>query len=320
MPHKIIAALVEAIHVHTPEHTNPAAVVADTLSLSREAAYRRLRGEVAFTFDEAVLLAAKLNFSLDRIISGTSGNMLFNLKFSDFQSPLEVYIKLLDRDARFFRETASAPTAVFAMATNTVPAEFYLRYEHLANFKLFKWLYQHGLNNPQMTTFEQMLFPEALLRSYRDYVAAVQLVPTTNYVFDDSGFAHWINAIQSFKAMRLLSDQSVYLLQDELFRMLDDLEKIAISGGYENGHKVSFYLSDVDIDAAYSYVSTDHYNATGIEIFSLNALRTSDAAMFEYMRRWIQTQSRFSTLISHSGEVRRIQFFTRQRELIGQLV
>ena len=37
------------------------------------------------------------------------------------------------------------------------------------------------------------------------------------------------------------------------------------------------------------------------------------------VKKWIKTQSRFSTLISGSGELRRIHYFKRQREIVAQL-
>ena len=50
MLEKSNAALIEAIHAHTPQHSNPASLLMDMLNIGREAAYRRLRGEVPFTF------------------------------------------------------------------------------------------------------------------------------------------------------------------------------------------------------------------------------------------------------------------------------
>ena len=43
---KLNAALIAAIQNGTPEYTNPAAILTDKLNIGREAAYRRLRGEV----------------------------------------------------------------------------------------------------------------------------------------------------------------------------------------------------------------------------------------------------------------------------------
>ena len=85
------------------------------------------------------------------------------------------------------------------------------------------------------------------------------------------------------------------------------------------GNKIFLYLSDIDLESSYSYVTTSRHQAVNIGMFSLNGLRTPDPLMYEYVKKWIKTQSRFSTLISGSGELRRIHYFKRQREIVAQL-
>lgn len=119
--------------------------------------------------------------------------------------------------------------------------------------------------------------------------------------------------------MHLISPESVRVLRDELFGMLDDMEKLAVNGEFPNGNKVFLYLSDIDLESSYSYVTTSKHQAVNIGLFSLNGLRTPDPQMYEYVKKWIKTQSRFSTLISGSGELRRIHYFKRQREIVSLL-
>ena len=86
------AALIGAVLENTPKNSNPAATVAEILNIGREAAYRRMRGEVPFTFGEAALVAARLSFSLDRIMGTDDPDcVLFRLDFSDGQTLLEDY-------------------------------------------------------------------------------------------------------------------------------------------------------------------------------------------------------------------------------------
>ena len=275
MLEKSNAALIEAIHAHTPQHSNPASLLMDMLNIGREAAYRRLRGEVPFTFGEASALCARMHFSLDRVVGlAATDKLSFQLKFKEFTAPLETYNEILERDIAFMREVASDPTTEFATATNSLPAEFYGKYDNLNRFKLFKWLYQHEVGNP---------------------------------------------AVRTFREMHLISQESVRVLRDELFAMLDEMETVAVKGEFENGNKIFLYLSDIDLESSYSYVTTSRHQAVNIGMFSLNGLRTPDPLMYEYVKKWIKTQSRFSTLISGSGELRRIHYFKRQREIVAQL-
>ena len=101
--------------------------------------------------------------------------------------------------------------------------------------------------------------------------------------------------------------------------MLDELEEIAVSGQFRSGKPVSIYISNMDIEATYCYVSARHFRASCIEAFSINSLRSADPAMFEHVKRWILALSRFATLISCSGELQRIHFFKRQRAIVAEL-
>ena len=168
---KLNAALIGAIQNSTPEYTNAAAILTDKLNIGREAAYRRLRGEVPFTFGEAGVLSAQMNFSLDRTVGALDfGNVLFRLSFSDYHTALEDYTGVIDQDTLFYREVSSDVDAEQAIAGNSFPRMLYMRYPKLTNFKIFKRLYQQGLIDCSGAKFEDMKVPEVLLQSYRDLV------------------------------------------------------------------------------------------------------------------------------------------------------
>ena len=313
-------ALIRAIHAHTPPDSTPASVLMDVLNIGREAAYRRMRGEVRFTFGEASALSAHLRFSLDGVMgSSVGGNALFSLAFTEFDASLDLYNGILGQNIRFFREIASDPTTVFASAVNSIPAEYYLKYENLTRFKLFKSLYQHEMGDVSVPTFEELKLSPSLRRNALEYVQSVQLVAQSHVIFDESVFTHWVNAIRAFRAMHLISDQSVALLKKELSELIRDFEKMAAEGEYENGNKVNFYLSEVDLEASYAYISSERYKVAGIALFSLNSMHTFDPMMYEYVRRWVRNQRRFASLISGTGELSRIHHFKRQREILGRL-
>ena len=317
---KLNAALIAAIQNGTPEFANPAAILTEKLNIGREAAYRRLRGEVPFTFGEAALLSAQMNFSLDLAVGALDfGNVLFRLSFNDYHTALEDFTGVLDQDTLFYREVSPDADAEQAIAGNSFPRMLYMRYEGLANFKLFKWLYQQGLIDCTNAKFEDMKTPDVLRKSYRDLVQEAQLMPATTLVFDGSCTKRWVNAVCAFRKMHLITDESVEMLKNELLLLLDELEEIAVSGQFRSGKPVSIYISDLDIEATYCYVMARHYRASCIEAFSINSLRSADPEMYEHIKRWITSLSRFATLISCSGELQRIRFFKRQRAMVAEL-
>ena len=60
MINELNTGLIEALKEKLPPKTNLANLLMDTLCIGREAIYRRLRGEVPFTLEEAALISRKL--------------------------------------------------------------------------------------------------------------------------------------------------------------------------------------------------------------------------------------------------------------------
>ena len=66
--------------------------------IGKEAIYRRLRGEVPFTLEEAALISRKLGVSLDNVIGVCfSSNAVFDLNVVDHEDPFETYYSLLKK-------------------------------------------------------------------------------------------------------------------------------------------------------------------------------------------------------------------------------
>ena len=66
---KLNALLVNAIKKQIPKDDNLAKILMDYLCIGKEATYRRLRGEVPFTFAEAVIISRRFRISLDELIN-----------------------------------------------------------------------------------------------------------------------------------------------------------------------------------------------------------------------------------------------------------
>ena len=59
--------LVAIILKNISENKKPVTYLVNALNISRESAYRRIRGDIPFTVQELVTLAADLKFSIDVI-------------------------------------------------------------------------------------------------------------------------------------------------------------------------------------------------------------------------------------------------------------
>ncbi len=82
MTDKLNSGLIESMKEKIPEGANLANLLMDILYIGKEAVYRRLRGEVPFTFTEAAVISQKLGVSLDQLIGANfGGNALFRAQY-----------------------------------------------------------------------------------------------------------------------------------------------------------------------------------------------------------------------------------------------
>lgn len=296
MINELNTGLIEALKEKLPPKTNLANLLMDTLCIGREAIYRRLRGEVPFTLEEAALISRKLGVSLDKIVGVSfSANAVFDLNVVDHDDP----------------------TTALGTSSNTIPQTLYLKHDLLSKFRLFKWMYQN--KHIQCNHFENLKMPEKLVDTQREFVSLTQYIHSTDYIWDNMIFHHLVNDIKYFSDIHLISCEDIQRIKEELLVLVDELEELAMRGKTEAGNSVRIYVSHINFEATYSYLETSSLQLSMIRVYSINSITTQDTEMFNSLKDWIQSLKKFSTMISESGEMQRIQFFNRQREIINTL-
>lgn len=311
--------LIEVMKNKIPDGVNLANTLMDILYIGKEAVYRRLRGEVPFTLNEASIISKKLGVSLDQIVGiSYTNNAMFDLNLLHYSDPIKTYYTLLNHYLKVFESLHDDPTSELSTASNMIPQTFYLKYENLSKFRLFKWMYQNEKVNC-VKYFSELNISDELKQAQKDFVNATLYIQTTNYIWDSMMFFYLVNDIKYFASIHLITDEEVIKLQEELLQLLDDLENIASKGKFETGKDVHIYISNINFGATYSYVETSSLQLSLIRIFSINSITSSDKDMCKSMKEWIQSLRKFSTMISESGEMQRIQFFKKQREIVEKM-
>ena len=311
--------LIKAMKEKIPSGVYLANTLIDMLYLGKEAVYRRLRGEVPFTLAEAAIISQKMGVSLDKLVgTNMNANAIFDLNIVRQHDPLETYYSIVNNYVRIFREIKDDPMSELCTSSNMIPQTFYLKYELLSKFRMFKWLYQFekiDIDNH----FEDIEMVDKLLERQREFVRESQEFNRTEYIWDDQLFVYLINDIKYFASVHLISHEYVQKLKKELLQLLDELEEIATRGTFKTGKEVSIYIANVNFEATYSYIASSSYHVSLIRVFAINSIASHDEAVFKSVKEWIHSLKKFSTLISQSGEMQRIKFFKTQRESIEGL-
>jgi hypothetical protein len=310
--------LVNAVKEKLPSKDNLANALMDILYIGKEAIYRRLRGEVPFTLTEAAVISRKLGISLDKMI-GVSfrDNAVFDMNIVSSDKPFEAYYSILEKQVDLFRSVKEDETSEIGTSSNIIPQTLSLKYNMLSKFRLFKWMYQN--ENIKCKHFEEMEIPQKMVEKQKEYSDLVSHIHSVDYIWDNMIFSHLVNDIQYFCSIHLITDEDKDRLKKELFLLIDEMEELSARGKSKAGNDVKIYISNINFEATYSYLDTSSTQLSLIRIYSINSITTQDQEMFRGLKEWIQSLKKFSTLISESGEMQRIQFFKQQREIVSIL-
>lgn len=304
------------------EERSPAQILIDVLHLSKESVYRRLRSDVKFTLDEVAKLSLALNFSLDLIIGNTTlEKSVFDLSKNTLTSDdyFNNVMRKLDDYVGFAREMENDPTSKAMFALNCLPYTFYLGCDNVSRFKHYKWLYQCASTDTDLSYADIRLSNE-LIEKQQAYVAQTKKVAHTIYILDRNVFASMKYDIEYFHNLNLITNDDVKTLKKELLEMLGRLETIAKNGKFETGKDVAIYISSVDIEASYTLYEHSSNAYSHLRIYGMSGVDTHSEMTSRKQKEWIESHKRYSTVISKSGEMHRIQYFNAQRKAIESIV
>lgn len=308
----------ESIKAKLPTDVNPVLFTMNALSISKEAAYRRIRGEVLITLQESVLLAKALHVSLNELVYPENDKTYrYSIYMIDFESPDEADLLMLQR----FRETIGGagrdPLSQLGISSNTFPLQLLLRYKSLGKYVLFKWLYMSG--NRKAKAFHEIVIKKQMQQAISDIRLAYLQFSTTCYIFDRQLSRSLVNDLRYFISTGLLTSKDAGFIRDEAHKLLDYMEQLAITGKHEIGKTITMYVSDINFGKSFQKIKIGEFHASIIETCVLNGLVSKEKNSFRKSNEWFNSQLRHSMLISQSGEPQRIAFFKEQHAQLEEL-
>lgn len=224
----IVKELINQMKERIPPGHNLANYLTDTLYMGKEAVYRRLRGEVAFTFDEIAVISHNLGISIDQIIGNhLSNRVTFDLNLLHSPNLMESYYEIVERYLRIFQLVNGDENSETYSATNTIPFTLYSSYEYLSKFRICRWIYQNGkMKTPN--SLSDMHVPEKIINAHKKLSESIRKVGKTYFVWDSNVFQSVVKEIKYFAGLNLISTSDVMYLKNELQQLLTDLEHLPL--------------------------------------------------------------------------------------------
>ena len=319
---KLYDNLLEALEQKVPKKSELVNIVTDILMIEKESAYRRLRGEIPFTLNEAGTLAARMDISMDELVYK---DRVRDSKIAYVALPIHTSSDNYNFDSlrqlvEIMKEVSQHPDSEHGMALNMLPAVSYMHLKNLIRFFVFKWSHSYGMPETYKHFSETKLSEEGenlrreLAKCYAD-------IGHTLCIADVKIVENIIRDIRYYMNIRLITTDEVSLVVADLMSMLDDMQKVTQYGKFPStGNKFDIYLSDITISASYNYAAGGHSAVSGLTSFVFQTALSTQKETYLKIKDWVYYLRRMSTLVTIVGVKERVAFFDRQRRMLDELV
>ncbi|MDR2920086.1 MAG: hypothetical protein LBV72_12060 [Tannerella sp.] len=304
----------------TPEGVNPVDMLINIIPMSKEAAYRRLRGQIDFTFEDIVKIAQKLDISLDSLIKTNNEKNAYQVNVTSIgngDSFMDDYIKWGENALDSLKKLRTNPNHYSLSIKNHVSILYLYKYKMISKLRLYKWMYQRNSNvktiklsefivAPRALTIEKMIWKE--LRQTRIF-----------FIYSQELVKSLVDNINYFRNLNLLSKEECNQMIQETFMLLEDMEHDAILGKNQE-MPCTIHVSNIKFDNDFTLWNSDNISIITFRPFGVNHYSINDPRVIFEMENWVKMLLKTSTLISFSGEKKRIEFFQHQRNLLEILL
>jgi len=200
--------------------------ITDLLGIEKDAVYRRLRGDVNFSFTEMAIIAKRLGVSLDQIARLENvQSRPTQMNISNQVNPTDIDYEMFSGHVNLLKSIKDEPDTEIMEASNILPHYIFQDYEYLTRYHIFRWN-QAGMYG-EVLPYHQITIADRLRDLQIENCKYARHISSTLYVWDNMIFKRFVSNIHYFAKVRLIEEKDVALIKNDLMRCLDDLFLIA---------------------------------------------------------------------------------------------
>lgn len=302
-----------------PGNIKPVNLLMDILDIGKESAYRRLRGEKAFSLEEIYKLSLNLHFSLDEIIGNNKADAAaFNHIGTVNQSPDKNLLVFFRYYEIHLQRLIDSDNSDIICTLNHFLNTMFVGYEHLFKFIYYRWMHQMT-NVPLNYLYSELVIPSEIKEICNRMVVLNTKLKRLSLIVDNNLFLNLIKEMQYFYVRGLVNDMEMKTLQTEFRRYLDDIEKTINRGISTNGTQIKIYLSVLHISSTTTFSQWDGNEESAFWHHYGYPIYTRSKEITTRHRLWIDSLKKYCTIISQSNELLQAEFLNKQREYINNM-
>jgi hypothetical protein len=305
---KLIATVVKNV----PKNQKTVNYLVNKLHLSRESAYRRIRGDIPFTVNELTILAVDLNFSIDHLLEGEKQNHSFYDFTRTGKNSTNYFLLMLRKYNELLEKINDSKKLETIMAFNSFPPIYYAGYFYLYKFAYYQWLFQeNGISRSD--TLSKIAVPDEILYLQKKVRANSTHEKDSTLILDVNIFLNLMKEIQYFYQRKLITNEELLLLKEDILHLIKHFEDVAQSG-FDGPTKVQLYLSSLCVNSNTVCYRFDDKVEPLFWIFTINPVVIQNPEFASMQLKWLNTIKRHSALITQSNEIMQADFFSQQLE------
>jgi len=294
--------------------------LSDLLSISKDSAYRRIRGETSLTFSEIAKLSKHFEISVDKLFQIQGNTISFDYRSLEILS-FEDYLKsLLDN----LNTINQHPERKLIYAAKDVPIFHYFQFQSLTAFKFFFWR-KSILEYPeyQNKIFDFDLVPKGLLETGLKIWNGYLNLPSIE-IWSNETINATLRQMEFYWEGGVLNGPDALVLCDQMDTLIHHIKREAELGKKifhnrdDSGSDKTFelYYNEVAIaDNTILFLMGDS-RITFIPHNMLNTLSTTHNDFGLHTEHYVRNMIKKSTLISSTAEKERNKFF---KKMLGKV-
>lgn len=310
----IQSAFLDQIRSRLPEKISFVDKLAELLEVSRDSAYRRIRGETVLSMDEAKKLCEYFAVSLDALLSPEVNTSLFHHRAMSTSYTLEQWLNSVGRNLEYI---SSCKEKEMIFAARDMPIFHHFRLPELSAFKMFFWL-KTVIRDPNYTNqlFQQEVIPAQILQAANKLWKLYATVPSTE-IWSDEAINETIKQIEFYHECRFFADKNqAALLCDRLIELINLIKEEARQGAKSGGEEFKLFENEILIANNTVLARMNNTRIVYINYNTLSLLTTHQQSFCDKSEKYLSNLTKNSTLISTSAEKERNKFFNMMKERI----
>lgn len=286
------------------------------INVGKEASYRRIRGDVEFSFSEVMTIMEDLDVPLSHLTNNRFEDIPF-VPYLIKNNPAEEYKGNLGRATDDFKNILKDGDARVSFCYDSIPPDLMFKYPNIVKMRWVKYISQYNVNSPII--LDNIEIPICVQETFDRFEDVIKDFEVT-LVIGEHILQTSFEEIKYFASLKFFSKEFLYGLEDEINRFLDELESYSLSGTNPIGKRFDIYLYHIYSTGSIVFAEGQNRNIAYIKTFGTNYFSSEDSEICEAQANWIQKMKKNSTYITQSGEVVRSNFFAVQRELLKECV